>query len=294
MSTKTSLAMLLLVATALVVHPAFAKEGSDSREEQLQAKLAAQRESAHNLAHKMMGHVNLASVALDTRLPKAAQEHVKKAESLAARLASSAPELRAQMQYKFGKVSYTVDDESKDYYVPVVDDVFLLSDYKTTFHVWKDNPDIKETDAGVVWLGLSMDIRQVQKALKDAETKIVAKDYEGASQALTQIFKDAIVDEVVFGDPILAVYDDLALAKNLIGEGHYDAARHALQNARESLGKAEKKSSDEKQSASIEKMSEQIAKFEKELEQKDPSLTEQVSARLSGWMSTVESWIFER
>jgi hypothetical protein len=195
------------------------------------------------------------------------------------------------MEFKYGKVSYTADDQSKDYYVPVVDDLFLLSDYKTAFHLWKDNPDIEETDAGVVWLGLSVDIRQVEKGLEAAESKIEAKEYEGASQALAQIFKDSIVDEVVLTDPIWAVHDDLAFAKSLIEEGHYDAARHALQTARGSLGKLEKQSKAEKQTASFQEMSDQIAKLEHELEQKDPSMSEQMKTKLSGWMNTVDSWV---
>jgi hypothetical protein len=293
MRTRTSVG-ILIVATALAVQPVFAKESGGSGEGQLQAKLAAQQEATRNLAHKMMGHINLASVALDTDLPKAALKHVEKAESLAARLSKLAPELRDRIQFKYGKVSYTVDDKAKDFYVPVVDDMFLLNDYKTTFHVWKDSPNIKETDAGVVLVGLSMDIREAQKALKGAESKIEAKDYDGASQALAQIFKDAVVDEVVLTDPAWAVHDDLAFAKNLIEEEHYDAARHALENARESLGKVEKESTTDEQSASVAKMRDEIAQLENELAQKDHSVVARVSTRLSGWMNTVESWVSER
>jgi hypothetical protein len=289
MRTKTSLA-ILLVTTALAAQPVFAKEGTQSKEEQLQAKLTAQREATRTLAHKMMGHINLASVALDTRLPEAANDHVKKAEGIAARLVNSAPELEAQMRFKYGKVSYTVDDQSKSYYVPVVDDMFLLSDYKNTFHTWKDTADIEETDAGVLWLTLSIDIRKVQKALQDAGSKIEAKDYQGASDALTEIFQGAIADEVVFSDPVWAVYDNLAFAKNLIEEGHYDGARYALKHAREDLGKLEEKHAEQKESKSFEKMNDEIAKLETELAQKNPSVSERVSTTFAGWMNTVESW----
>jgi uncharacterized FlaG/YvyC family protein len=289
MRATTSLA-ILLVTTALAAQPAFAKEGTESREEQLQAKLTAQREATRALAHKMMGHINLASVALDTRLPEAAQDHVKKAESLAAQLRNSAPEVQEQMQFKYGKVSYTVDDQSKNYYVPVVDDLFLLSEYKNTFHTWKESADIDETDAGVVWLTLSIDIREAEKALQDAEAKIEAKDYKGASDVLAQIFKDALVDEVVFTDPIWAVHDNLALAKNLIDEEHYDGARYALEHARKELGKLEKDHAGQKGSESFKKMSDQIAELQGELKKKDPSVSERVHARFAGWTNTVESW----
>lgn len=292
MRTTTSLA-ILLVTTALAAQPAFAKEGTESREEQLQAKLTAQREVTRALAHKMMGHINLASVALDTRLPEAAQDHVKKAESLAAQLRNSAPEVREQMQFKYGKVSYTVDDQAKSYYVPVVDDLFLLSEYKNTFHIWKESADIDETDAGVVWLTLSIDIREAEKALQDAESKIEAKDYKGASDVLAQIFKDALVDEVVFTDPIWAVHDNLALAKNLIDEEHYSGARYALEHAREDLGKLEKDRAGQKESESFKKMSDQIAELQNELEKKDPSVSERVHTTFAGWTNTVESWFSE-
>jgi len=292
MRIKTSLAVLL-VTTALAAQPVLAKEGTGSRDEQLQAKLAAQQEATRDLAHKMMGHINLASVALDTQLPEAAQEQLKKAESLAAQLRNSAPEVRAQTRFKYGKVSYTVDDESKSYYVPVVDDLFLLSDYESTFRGWKESTDIDETDAGVVWLTLSVDVREAQKALQEAESKIEAKDYKGASDVLAQIFKDAVVDEVVFDDPVWAVHDNLAFAKNLIDEGQYDSARYALQHAREDLGKLEKAHAGQKEVAAFKKMNDQIAKLESELEQKNPSVSERASATLSGWVNTVESWFSE-
>lgn len=289
MSTKTAIAVLF-VTTALIALPVFAKSETDFREEQLQTKLVAQQAATRALAHKMMGHINLASVALDAHLLEAAKQQVEKAESLAAQLRNSARELQGQTQFMYGKVSYTLDDRSKSYYVPVVDDLFLASDYESTFHGWKDDTNMKETDAGVVWLTVSIDLRQVEKALQDAESKLEAEDYGGASDALAQIFKDAIADEIVLADPIWAVHDNLAFAKNLIDEGHYDAARYALKHAHEELGKLEKDHSGGKESEAFEKMKGEIASLQSELKQRDPSVFEQIGAVFSGWVNTLESW----
>jgi len=295
MRTKAYLTILLITG-ALAGQPVLAKEGTGSRDEQLQAKLIAQREETSALAHEMMGHINLASVALDTQLPEAAREQVKKAESLAARIEESAPEVREQTQFKYGKVSYTVDGEAKSYYVPVVDDLFMLSDYKSTSHIWKESSDIDETDAGVVLLTVSVDVREVEKALQEAESKIEAKDYKGADDVLAEIFKGSIADEVVFTDPVWAVHDNLALAKNLMEQGHYDGARYALRHASEELGKLEKDYAGKKEPAepaSFEKMKDEIEKLQAEVEQREPSVSERVSTTFSGWVNTVESWFSE-
>ena len=178
-------------------------------------------------AHKMMGHINLAYLALDIDLPKEAMAHIDKAEALAGRLKADAPSLTDKSVFKYGKVSYTSQDTVKNYYVPVVDDVFLLSDYDTVYRHFQEL-DLNETDAGIVELEILVDLRTIEPALEAAKQDINKKNYEKAKIALAGIFKDAVVEEVVVTDPLLVVYDNLGLAQNFIQNGQYASARYTL------------------------------------------------------------------
>lgn len=279
---------LLLAVLCVAAQPAAAAETSKPNGTELQKKIDAQREGQLTLVHKMMGHISLAAVALDTQLPDAARDHLERASALVAQLEGIAPQVHSKTQFKYGKVSYNFEDHAKDYYVPIVDDMFLLSDYKSTFHVWKSRNDIKETDAGMVLVTVHADLRKIEKALQEAEKKIDAKEFTAAGEALNDIYKDAIVDEVEVTDPLWAVHDNLALAQNLIREEHYDAARFALKHARTHLKKLKKQRPDETES--IQELDASIAKVEGELKQKDPTLTQSIETSVASWMTTVRSW----
>jgi hypothetical protein len=272
----------------IAAQPVLAATPSETKGEEIQKKLQEQREQDRMLVHKMMGQINLAAVALDTKLPEAARANLDRASALAAQLEGTAPEVQSKTQLKYGKVSYNFENQAKNYYVPIVDDLFLLSDYKSTFHAWKSRSDIDETDAGVVLVTVSADLREIQKALDDAKTKLDAKEFAAAGAALNSIYADAIVDEVAVTDPLWAVHDNLALAQNLIREEHYKAARFALQHARKELAKLEKQRPED--TGSIQQLDASIAKVEGELRQKDPSLTQRIDGTVASWMTTVRSW----
>lgn len=294
MRTRSTLAVAL-TAAALVARPAAAAEhpmGSAAKPAPApsQKEIAAQRAEMQTLAHKMMGHITLAAVALDLGLTEEARTHVETADGLAAQLAREAPGLRTETQLDYGKISYAVGGRSKDYYVPIMDDLFLLSDYDTTFHVWKDRTDVEETDAGVGRITIDADVREVQKALGRARAQIDAGQSAAAADSLAGIFRDAVVEETVIGEPLWAVHDNLALARNLVREGQYGAARYALGHARKSLALLEKQPASDQASASFEKMDHEIGVLEGELASKDPSLAARADARLYTWMNTVRSW----
>lgn len=251
--------------------------------------IEAQERSEQTLAHKMMGHINLASVALSTGLPDAASEHIQKAGKLAAQLEREAPAVSTSRHFKYGKISYSEKAQTMNYYVPVFDDVFLVSDYKETLHAFR-NADLEVTDAGVVEVTLSADLRDVKKALAEAQAKIAAKQYVEAKRALGGVFKDAIREERIVDEPIWTVHDNLALAQNLIREQHYDAARFALQRARKGLEKLEQRNSDEKVKAEFKQMNDEVAKLDADLLSQDPTISERAEAIFSSWRRSMSSW----
>lgn len=284
---------LLLLALAILFYglPAFAEpQGQHKKNEPVAASPLEQERLASLMnAHKMMGHINLAYLALDIDMPKEALTHIDKAEALAGRLKANAPSLTIQSTIKYGKVSYASKDTAKNYYVPVVDDLFLLSDYDTVYRHLQ-SIDLKETDAGIVGLDLLVDLRKIAPALETAKADINKKNYEKAQTALAGIFKDAVVEETVLTDPLLVVYDNLALAKNFIQNGLFPSARYTLQNVKQGLAQLEKEKMESPKGDSVKKLNKEIAELETALAQKDPTLSQRVAHKFSAWMNTVKSW----
>jgi hypothetical protein len=254
----------------------------------LQKKLDLQRDQQQTLVHKMMGHINLAALSLDMKMSDAARDHLDRATALVAQLEETAPEVDSDTQLKYGKLSYNVVDEVKDYYVPIVDDIFLLSDYAPTFHAWQDRVDIDEVDAGTVLVTVRADLREIGKALGEAKQKLDAKQYDAAAGALSDIYRDSIVEEVAIDDPLWAVHDNLALAQNLINEDQYDSARFALDHARSQLEQLKKDRPAEAER--IQTLDASVVKVENELSRKDPGLTQRAKSSIASMMATVRSW----
>jgi hypothetical protein len=280
--------ILVIALLCLATAPALAAESPKAKQPDVQGQLTAQREQERTLVHKMMGDINLAALSLDMELPVAARDHLDRASSLVAQLERMAPELDSETRLKYGKLSYDVVDEAKDYYVPIVDDVLLVSDYEPTFHAWRDRVDISEVDAGAVLVTVRADLRKIEAALGEAREKLDARQYAAAAGALNDIYKASIVEEVVITDPLWAVHDNLALAQNLIREEQFDSARFALEHARSELAKLKKE--EPADAGRIEKLDASVVEVEQQLAKNDPTLTQRARNSIASMMSTVRSW----
>lgn len=290
MRKRTGMGAAWIAVLGLVLMPlaAIAAEGEETNPEKMKRELAEQRQATRTLSHKMMGHVNLAELALDVSLGDEALNQLQKAKKIASQLQAEAPQVVSSTQYKYGKLTYKFEDQTKHYYVPVIDDLFLLSEYQETHHTF-GGEDLEEIDAGVVEVTISADLREVLRALADAEAKIGAKDIPGARIALSNIFKNSITDEEVVRDPVWAVHDNLALAQNFAQDGNYDAARLALGHAAKRLKELEKNSKDATATADFKSMHGEVTKLQADLRKNDPSLPQRVRDRVSTWMERMET-----
>lgn len=287
---KTS-RLLFALAILLCWQPAFAGEQDQHHTKKAAVVSPMEKEELATAieAHKMMGHINLAYLALDIGMPKDAIGHIDKAEALAGRLKAETPSLTVKSMLKYGKVSYTSQNTVKSYYVPVADDVFLLSEYDPVYRHLEEL-DLNSTDAGIVDLAILIDLRKIEPALKTAKQDINRKNYMKALIALAGISKDAVVDEKVVTDPLLVVYDNLALAKNFIHNGQYLSARYTLQNVKKGLAELEKEKFESPKAQSVTTLKKEIAQLDTEVAQKNPTLWQRVEHKFSGWMKTVKSW----
>lgn len=283
--------LLFLLAVMLSWQPAYAGDQGQQKTTKPAAVTPMEKERHVTAieAHKMMGHINLAFLALDIELPKEALTHIDTAEALAGRLKADLPSLTDKSVFKYGKVSYTSQDTVKDYYVPVVDDVFLLSDYDTVYRRFQELA-LNETDAGIVQLEILVDLRSIEPALEIAKQDINKKNYEKAKTALAGVFNDAVVDEVLVTDPLLVVYDNLGLAQSFIRTGQYASARHTLTKVKKGLAQLEKEKIESPDAQSVKTLKEEVAQLDKELAKKDPTLWQRVAHKFSAWKKTVKSW----
>lgn len=251
----------------------------------------AEQQATQNevLAHKMMGHINLARMALDLNLPSEANKQLERAQGLLETLDSQMPQRTLHSSFKYGKVTYDDNSILADNYLPIVDDVFLVSDYQTIFKRAKA-ADVKETSAGVMRVGISLDLREVQAALDKAATSMQSNDTMTAKTALTDVFKNAIVDEEEVEDPRLLIAENLALAKSFLDQDRYDSARLTLKHVQDRMKRAGKDQYSGVDAATLDRFSADLDQMRADLREKDPTLSQRVSNRLTGWGKTISGW----
>ncbi|PSJ16707.1 YfdX family protein [Nitrosomonas supralitoralis] len=277
--------------TAFFVLPsiAFATDASKNQPTKEKTPIELQREQTLQLTHKMMGHINLAQFALDIKLPDEASGYIKKAQAIQTELMTQSPELKINSSFKYGKVTYDGSQTIKERYVPVMDDILLISDYETIFKHSKEM-GIKETDAGLVHINVMVDLAAVKTSLDNALQDISKKEYSQAQSALAAIFKSAIIDETEIDDPILAISGNLALAKAFLSERQYDKARFTLEYVQKRLSDAKNTSLSGVDQASVDKLSTDLDNLQAELKKEDPTLTQRISDQFDHWKKAVKGW----
>lgn len=281
---------LILIVLFILPSIMFAADESKSQQTKEKTPVELQREKSQQLTHTMMGHINLAQFALGIKLPDEASNHIRKAQIIQTELAEQSPELKINSTFKYGKVTYDDSHTIKDHYVPVVDDTLLIGDYETIFKRSKEL-GLMETNAGLVHVNVKIDLTEVKKNLDLALQDINKKDYSKAQNALSAIFKGAIVDEEEIDDPVLAISGNLALAKAFLSKGQYDKARFTLNYVQKRLAGAKNTSLDGVDKVTVEKLSVDLGKLQAELRKEDPTITQRISDQLDQWKKTVKGWV---
>lgn len=281
----------VLILTAAFMLPGMTVAADVSKSPTVKAKtpIELQREHSKQLAHKMMGHINLAQFALGVMLPEEASVHIKKAQAIRTELAEQSPELKINSSFKYGKVTYDQSKTIKEHYVPVMDDMLLISDYETIFKHSK-GVGLKETNAGLVHVMVKVDLIEVKTDLDTALKDINKKEYSKAQNALSAIFKGAIVDEEEIDDPALAISGNLALAKAYLSNEQYDKARLTLNYAQKRLTDAKNTILFKDEKATVSELSVDLDKLQAELRKEDPTITQRISDQLDQWRKTVKGW----
>lgn len=281
---------LILMILFMLPNMVFAADESKDQQTKEKTPIELQRNKSQQLTHKMMGHINLAQFALGIKLPDEASNHIRKAQVIQTELIEQSPELKINSSFKYGKVTYSDSHTIKEHYVPVIDDAFLINDYETIFNHSKEL-GLKETNAGLVHVGVKVDLIEVKKNLDLALQDINEKDYNKAQNALSAIFKGAIIDEEEIDDPALAISGNLALAKAFLSKGQYDKARFTLNYVQKRLADAKNTGLAGVDKVTVEKLSADLEKLQAELRKEDPTITQRISDQLDQWKKTVAGWV---
>lgn len=283
----------LLVALGFLMcgQPAYgATSGPQHPVETARVSPVAQNRSATGIeVHKMMGHINMAYLALDIDLSDDALHHIEQAEALVGQLTRDLPSMTVDFTLKYGKVIVTSRKANTTYYVPVLDDLFLLSEYDTVYRHLQSF-DIKQTHADIVRLVFSVDLRKLAAALKTGKQDLTDRHYDKTQQALGGIFQGAIVKEIVNTDPRLIIYDNLALAKNFIQNGLYPSARLTIVNVKYGLARWEKDPRAIPHAQAVHTLQREMTRLDTALENKDPTLMQRVGRQCLVWRKMVRSW----
>ena len=289
MNKNTLVYVLSLIATFMLPGIGFAADVSKKQSTKEKTPIEQQREQSQSLVHKMMGNINIAQFALGLGLPDDAIHHIEKAQTIEAQLTSQSPKLKVDSSFRYGKVTYDDSDTIKEYYVPVVDDILLINDYEAIFER-SEEKGLIVTDAGVVHVGVSVDLREVKTGLDTALKDINKKEFSNAQKALDGVFKGAIIDEEEIDDPILAISENLALAKSFLNHRQYDNARLTLKYVQKRLDSAEEADFSGTDKDSVKKLSTDLDKLQTDLRKKDPTMTQRINDRFDHWSKTIAGW----
>lgn len=238
-------------------------------------------------ASMMMGQVGLARDALNIGMNEEAANHITKARQLAATLEEKAPELSVASTLRAGGKVYTFNNEYKDYLIPVVDDLFTTDDYDILVKPNPSNDKVAEKVAEVGRYRLTLDIRNVAKALDQAHSYALDGKIMEARIALNNMFLGAFETAVAYEDPIWSVHDNLMASYAMILNKDYAGARFALKDAGKALKTIEKSGNYAANSETIKRLEQEVSALHESLKIKNPPLIQKAEKTISGWLKDI-------
>jgi ribosomal protein S20 len=239
---------------------------------------------------QMMAHLSFASEAIDLKIKKAALKNLAQAKKLCAVIEKSRPKFINNYVYKFGKTTDVVENESRDYYVPVFDELSLEGQFDEK-SIWNKNPKVDAQGFAIVQSTLQLNLKNIASSIDSAEKLVKADQFADAGKALSGIYQDAISSEEVVKDPVLTVSSNITLAREYLEGGKYKSAHFALKAAKSDLDKIEKGNLLKKNGAEARNLSGEIENMDKSIDKATPSMLKKMKADLKAWEIKMKSWV---
>ena len=238
----------------------------------------------------MMAHLSFAAQAIDLKLKKPALENLEQAVKLCATLEKSRPEAISKYDFKYGKATSVIGGLTRNYYLPVADDIFVDERFDEK-SIWRKNPVVEVKGLAIVHSNLKLNLQDVVTSINSA-TKLTKSDkFDEAGTALDGVYKNAISNEEVVTNPVWTVWGNLNLAQAFLKGGQFKNARFALSSAKSDIQQLEKSKVLTKSGAEAKDLQSEIEKIEHTLNEKDPSMVKKIQAKLSHWGAKVKGWL---
>jgi hypothetical protein len=236
---------------------------------------------------QMMAHLSFAAQAIDLKMKNSALSNLKKAKKLCSKIERSRPETITSYKYKFGKTTYFVEGEHRDYYIPVYNDVSSEGQFDER-SIWGKNPKVDEQGLAIVQSKLQLNLKNVASSIIAAEKLTKEDKFVDAGNALGGIFKDAMSSLEVVTDPVWAVWSNIRLAQQFLKGGKYKSAQFALDSAKSDLVKIEKDGIVPENREDAKKLKLALENIQNTL---DKAAIKKLQKNLKVWSTKINDWI---
>jgi hypothetical protein len=254
------------------------------------AELTKQQTPTTKETNSLVGHLSLASQAIDLGMKKDALRQLDAAEKTSQALLKAQPETTSDFKYKFGKLTYDVEGVEKNYYVPIVDDVILESGFSEKSAATK-NPKIVEKGIQLVHAKVELNLKNTIASIENTKTLVKSQKFTEAGTALAGVLKDSMHSEEIITNPVWSIWGNLTLAEDFFKKQEFKSARFALGAAKSDLATLEKDKVLQKNSAEAGELKTELDQMDKDINEKDPSSMTKLRKRLSTWSHKVKTWL---
>jgi hypothetical protein len=242
--------------------------------------------------NKLLSYVNLAYIATDMGMYDRAASDIRDAQAIASNLEIDSPTFVSEARLNYGKLTYDIKGEEVSYYVPEINNAFVVPDYDH-FLQSKNISGVVERNAHTVSASLEIDLRHTSKLLSTAFNDLKHERYNSARVELAELHQNALIAESAVKRPAQSVHDNLRLTQALINSKQYKSAQYSLEQAREQLDAFKQNTLGQADSKTLLKLDTQIITMEMRLKGTSPLKVQKAERRIGQWINTVDGWMSE-
>ncbi len=283
--TKTNLLIATALSTAMVLVPSVT-----ANDEGENTTIEIKREAAlySKEKHALFGTLFQAHMSLELEAKEQAEQHLNKAFKQleeAIEVGAEAEILPETQISKVVKLTYGNPLLPTTVYAPVDDGLLSVDDFSDVLQLKSiERGDIE--DAEVKYVRLHINSSKLLHELNEARNELTAGDFDSARDqvldAQTAMFFEFDAARV----PEIVAKDHVSLARFMVKAAEYEGAKEALQSAEKAMISLKLDVDGAGRTApDVASIREEMKEVEQLLEKRDPSLAQQIDARLEAWWS---------
>jgi len=252
--------------------------------------IAIEEKLASEGIQKMIGHMTLASIAIDYKLKESALNHIETAKVEALMVLKDSQKGTQELKsLPFGKLTYDIGEENKEYYLPVWFGEGINGEV-TDYSKGKGSK-LEIKNSSIVHSTVRLNMKTTLDMLDRSKEALLKGNYGIAGLSIKTIFNDVLVSEEAVSDPILTVWSNMVLAREFMEMGEFTSARFTIRKAQQSLkelvkSKVLKKNSDESVALELE-----LETLTKGLDEKSPGIILRAKNKTKEWVTKIKAWI---